>query len=104
MDLNTAGSVIRIADVASHDFTIKSIAVSSDGRTVAAGSSTGITMTELADDLSVIRHIRLKGHRGDVHLLRFSPRDTWLLSGGEDNSVHVYPVGANQVLTFACIV
>jgi WD40 repeat protein len=104
MDLNTAGSVIRIADVASHDFTIKSIAVSSDGRTVAAGSSTGITITELADDLSVVRHIRLKGHRGDVHLLRFSPRGTWLLSGGEDNSVHVYPVGANQVLNFACIV
>lgn len=104
IELNADGSVTRSANIASHDFAIRSLALSSDARIVAAGSAGGITMTELASDLSVARHIRLKGHRGDVHLLRFSPRDTWLLSGGEDGSVHVYPVSADQVVDLACIV
>jgi WD40 repeat protein len=104
MELDADGSVTKSADITSHDFTIRSVALSSDARVVAAGSAGGITMTQLADDLSVLRHIRLRGHRGDVHLLRFSPGDTWLLSGGEDNSVHVYPVSANQVVDLACIV
>lgn len=104
MELGDSGAVVKSANIASHDFAIKSIALSSDRRIVAAGSSTGITMSELSDDLTVSRHIRLKGHRGDVHLLRFIPNDDWLLSGGEDNSVHIYPVSSTQLLNLACVV
>jgi WD40 repeat protein len=104
MDLRADGSVANTSDIASHDFAIRSVSLSSDGRIVAAGSASGITITELTDNLSVVRHIRLRGHRGNVHMLRFSPSDTWLLSGGEDNTVHVYPVHADQVVDLACVV
>jgi WD40 repeat protein len=104
MEIAAKGLVSKTANITSHDFSVHSIALSSDARIVAAGSYGGVTITELADDLSVVRHIRLKGHRGDVHLLRFSTHDGWLLSGGEDNRVHVYPVDANQVFDLACIV
>ena len=104
LDLKADGTVANSSDIASHDFSIRSAALSSDGRIVAAGSAGGITITELTDGLSVVRHIRLKGHRENVHMLRFSPADTWLLSGGEDNTVHVYPVHADQLVNLACVV
>ena len=39
-----------------------------------------------------------------MRVLRFSPNDKWLLSGGEDEAVHVHPVNPNLVLEIGCSV
>lgn len=102
IDFDASGTASEAVTVASHDFAIRAIALSSDARIVAAGSRSEVTMTHLSADKSVARHVRLKTHGGDVRVLRFSPSDTWLLSGGEDEVVHVHPVSAERVLELAC--
>lgn len=104
MDFNQTGQAIRRDNVASHDFGVRAVALNSNARVLAAGSRSGVTLTELRDDLSVARHIRLNGHRGEVRLLHFSSGDKWLLSGGEDNTVHVHPVSVRTVLQLTCVV
>jgi WD40 repeat protein len=103
LEHDAAGHVERQVNVTSHDYSIGSLALSANGNIVAAGSNGGITMTTLNEDLSVARHVRLKGHRGNVGVLRFSPHDHWLLSGGEDNMLLVHPVRAENVLDLACL-
>jgi WD40 repeat protein len=102
LEHDAGGHVQRQANITSHDYPINSLALSASGRIVATGSYGGITMTTIDDDLSVVRHVRLKGNRGGVGILRFSPNDRWLLAGGEDNSILIHPVSAQSLLDLAC--
>jgi WD40 repeat protein len=102
IDFDGAGLPLNMIAVGSHDFAIGAIALSSDGLILAAGSRAEITMTHLTSDKSIGVHVRLKARGGDVHLLRFSPANTWLLSGGEDDIVQIYPVSVELILEIAC--
>jgi WD40 repeat protein len=104
IDFDSSGVASETVNVASHDFAIRSLALNSDARMVAAGSRGEVTLTRLADDKTVASHVRLKIHGGDVRVLRFSPNDKWLLSGGEDEAVHVHPLNPNLLLEIACSV
>src|SRR5258708_15545051 len=104
MEFTANGRMRKGVNIASHDYIIRGVALSADASRVAAGSAGGITLTEISDDLLVTRHTLIKGHRGDVHFLRFSPDDQWLLSGGEDDSLHVTPVHPGRLIDMACAV
>src|SRR5258708_28452450 len=101
MEFTANGRMRKGVNIASHDYIIRGVALSADASRVAAGSAGGITLTEISDDLLVTRHTLIKGHRGDVHFLRFSPDDQWLLSGGEDDSLHVTPVHPARLIDMA---
>lgn len=82
----------RLGDTAAVDGRYRVIAVSPDGRQIAA-AGTGQTIT-LLDAPSLAVRKRLRGSEDGIHSLAFSPDGKWLVSGGNDHQTRIWDVGS----------
>jgi DNA-binding beta-propeller fold protein YncE len=77
------------------DKTIKSLAISHDGRIIAGGTDNAIFLWSMEDG-SLLN--QLTGAFGMVNSLDFSPDDSMLVSGSDDSIVRVWSVESGTVL------
>lgn len=77
------------------DKTIKSLAISHDGKIVAGGSDNVIYLWDMEDG-SLLR--QLSGTFGVVNSLDFSPDDSMLVAGTDDNIVRIWEVDSGTIL------
>jgi WD40 repeat protein len=88
----TSGRVVQCLRLASSiRFRRPSVALSADGRTVAAGDPSEPTV-HLWEVASGRERAGFRGHRAPVRALHFSASGRWLASGSEDNTVLVWDV------------
>lgn len=81
----------RLGNAGPVDGRYRVLAVSPDGRQIAA-AGTGQTITVLgAPSLAILK--RLRGSEDGIHSLAFSPDGKWLVSGGNDHETRIWDVG-----------
>ena len=78
------------------DLTFKSLAFSHDGKTIAAGGD-GILYIWNVEDGSLLHQVE-DNNFGIVNSIDFSPDDSMLVTGTDDNMVRVWEVGSASIL------
>jgi WD40 repeat protein len=83
----------------------RSVAFSCDGRFLAFTTDEGATVCQRTDpadpDEPFLRLVELRGHRGYVNHLTFSPDGTRLFTGGADGTVRTWPLQTVDLLDAA---
>jgi WD40 repeat protein len=96
-DANFAGSSFAQCVFSETFSSIFSVAFSSNGQLLAAGSVNGeVRVWQVADYRQLLA---LSGHKGWVWSVVFSPDGSLLASGGEDRIVRIWEVGTGRCLT-----
>lgn len=73
----------------------RAVAFSSDGDTLAIGTTLGV---ELRNAKTLELYRVLIGHTGPVNSVAFSPDGTTLASGSHDNTIKLWEVGSGDLL------
>ena len=82
----------RLGNAAAGDGRYRVIAVSPDGRQIAA-AGTGQTVTVLDAPSLAIRE-RLRGSEDGIHSIAFSPEGKWIVTGGNDHETRLWDLGS----------
>lgn len=82
----------RLGNTAAVDGRYRVIAVSPDGRQIAA-AGTGQTVTVMDAPSLEIRK-RLRGSEDGIHSIAFSPDGKWIVSGGNDHETRLWDLGS----------
>ncbi|ORZ40434.1 WD40-repeat-containing domain protein [Catenaria anguillulae PL171] len=102
----TVGSKVQIYHPSTHDVAktitrFSDLAYSghlrADGKLLVAGDEAGGVSVFEMGTRSILRSFG--GHAGPVHLTRFSPNKTQVLSGSDDKTVRVWDIPSNSVVT-----